>query len=81
MIDYLIQAQDGQLGHVDDFLVDDEQWVVRYMVVDTKTWWPGKKVLVAPQWITGVEWESFQVKVDLPREIIQHAPEFDRTRR
>lgn len=77
VIDYLIQAQDGQLGHVDDFLVDDEQWVVRYMVVDTKTWWPGKKVLVAPEWIAGVEWESFQVKVDLPREIIQHAPEFD----
>lgn len=77
VMSYLIQAQDGQLGHVDDFLVDDAHWTLRYMVVDTKTWWPGKKVLVAPAWVSGVEWESFQVHVDLPRKIIKHAPEFD----
>lgn len=77
VMSYLIQAQDGQLGHVDDFLVDDEQWALRYMVVDTNTWWPGKKVLVAPTWISSVAWESFQVRVDLPRKTIQYAPEFD----
>jgi hypothetical protein len=49
--DYHIQATDGEVGHLEDFIVDDQNWVIRYMVVDTRNWWPGKKVLVSPQWI------------------------------
>ena len=48
---YHIQATDGDLGHVEDFIVDDHSWTIRYMVLDTTNWWPGKKVLVAPDWI------------------------------
>ena len=48
---YHIQATDGDIGHVEDFLVDDHSWAIRYMIVDTTNWWPGKKVLVAPAWI------------------------------
>ena len=48
---YRIGATDGDIGHVEDFIIDDETWEIRYMVVDTQNWWPGKKVLVAPQWI------------------------------
>ena len=53
---YAIQARDGDLGHVEDFIVDDESWVLRYMVVDTRNWWPGKHVLVSPRWIESVRW-------------------------
>jgi len=40
---YHIEATDGDIGHIEDFIVDDETWQIRYMVVDTQNWWPGKK--------------------------------------
>ncbi len=77
VIGYYIQASDGDIGHVQDFVVDDEIWEIRYMVVDTRNWWPGKEVLVAPQWIEKVGWEEGKVHVDLTRESIRNSPEFD----
>lgn len=79
VIDYYIQARDGDIGHVEDFIIDDALWVMRYMVVDTRNWWPGKKVLVAPQWITEIRWGDAQVQVDMTREQIKSSPEFDPT--
>jgi len=43
VIDYSIKATDGDIGHVSDFIVDDVQWAIRHIVVDSRTWWPGKK--------------------------------------
>jgi len=74
---YSIQAADGEIGHVDDFIVDDEDWTIRYMVVDTRNWLPGKKVLVSPQWVEKVEWSGRKVYVNLPRKAIENSPEFD----
>lgn len=74
---YHIEATDGDIGHVEDFIVDDESWEIRYMVVDTRNWLPGKKVLVAPRWIDRVSWEESKVYVSLTREAIENAPEYD----
>jgi hypothetical protein len=71
-----IQARDDEIGHVQDFIVDDENWALRYLVVDTRNWWPGKKVLISPLWIERVNWEESRVFVDLPREVIKNAPEY-----
>ncbi len=79
VIGYYIQAQDGDIGHVEDFIIDDETWQIRYIVVDTVNWWPGKKVLVSPQWIERLDWAQSKVYVDLRRETIKSAPEFDRS--
>jgi len=76
---YHIQAVDGEIGHVEDFLVDEETWSIRYMVVDTRNWWPGKKVLVSPQWIESISWEESKVHVDLSRETIKDGPEYDQS--
>ena len=48
--DYTIEATDGGVGRVEDFIIDDEPWVIRYMIIDTGNWLPGKKVIVAPPW-------------------------------
>ncbi|PIR25273.1 MAG: photosystem reaction center subunit H [Deltaproteobacteria bacterium CG_4_10_14_0_2_um_filter_43_8] len=48
---YHIEASDGEIGHIEDFLVEDDNWRIRYIVVDTRNWLPGKKVLIAPAWI------------------------------
>ena len=55
-----IQAEDGEIGHVEDFIIDDETWAIRYLIIDTRNWWPGKKVLVSPQWIERVSWRGIE---------------------
>ena len=77
---YYIAARDGDIGHVDDFLVDDRAWAIRYLIVDTRNWWPGKKVALSPEWIKTVSWTDSRVHVDLQREEIKAAPEYDASR-
>jgi uncharacterized protein YrrD len=71
-----IQAADGEIGHVEDFIIDDQNWAIRYLVVDTRNWWPGKKVLISPRWIERVSWSESKVFVNLPRESIKQSPEY-----
>jgi len=74
---YHIQAMDGEIGHVQDFIVDDETWAIRYVVVNTQNWLPGKKVLVSPAWIRRVSWDKSKVFVGLSREPVKNSPGFD----
>jgi hypothetical protein len=73
---YHIEAADGEIGHVDGFVVDDQAWAIRYIEVATRNWWPGKKVLVSPAWIERVSWTDSKVFAALTREAIQKAPEY-----
>ena len=73
---YDIQATDGEIGHVEDFVIDDETWAIRYLIIDTRNWWPGKKVLVSPQWIESVSWSQSKVVVNLSRATIKQSPEY-----
>jgi hypothetical protein len=75
---YRLQATDGELGHVADFLVSDDTWAIRYLVVATGKWWFGKQVLVATDMIRSVSWPDKHVTVDLTRELVKSAPEYDR---
>jgi hypothetical protein len=72
-----IHAIDGEIGHVQNFLVDDDTWAIRYLVVDTSNWWVGKHVLVAPQWIKDVSWADAMVSIDLSRQALKNAPPYD----
>jgi hypothetical protein len=73
---YHIQATDGEIGHVEDFIIEDETWSIRYLVVGTLNWWPGKKVLVSPQWIERVSWGESKVFMNLSREAVKQSPEY-----
>ena len=73
---YHVQATDGEIGHVEDFIIDDETWAIRYLVIDTGNWRSGKKVLVAPRWIDQVSWGDSEVYVKLSRAAIQASPEY-----
>lgn len=74
---YNIEATDGAIGHVEDYLIDDQSWNVRFVVIDTRNWLPGRKVIISPDWISEVNWVQSRVYVDLPRERIKEAPEYD----
>ncbi|MGH7367447.1 MAG: PRC-barrel domain-containing protein [Candidatus Rokuibacteriota bacterium] len=77
---YYIAALDGDIGHADDFLIEDQAWAIRYMIVDTRNWWPGKKVVLSPEWIKTVSWTDSRVYVDLRQEEIKAAPEYEPSR-
>ena len=77
VIGYHIQAIDGDIGHVAGYLLDPQTWAIRYLIVDTSNWWMGHKVLMAPEWITGVHWPDKTVSIDLRREAIKAAPVYD----
>ena len=63
-----------EIGHVDDFIVDDETWAIRYLVIDTRRWWLDRKVLVAPHWAERISWDENKVCLNLPRQTIKHSP-------
>lgn len=74
---YSIAATDGEIGTVYDFIVDDESWAIRYLAIDTHKWWPGKKVMIAPQWIASIDWAQAKVHLKLTREGIKQSPTYD----
>lgn len=74
---YHIRATDGEIGHVEDFILDADAWNIRYMIVDTKNWLPGRKVLISPQWIESVDWSRQSVGVGMLREDVKNSPEYD----
>ncbi|MFO7965841.1 MAG: PRC-barrel domain-containing protein [Desulfobacterales bacterium] len=74
---YHIQAVDTDIGHVEDFILDDETWTIRYMVVDTRNFLPGRNVLITPDWIESVDWALSEVSVDVPAEAVKNSPPYD----
>lgn len=74
---YYVQATDGTIGHVDDFIVDDRTWQLRYAVIDTINWFPSPKTIVATEWVREIDWQNRKLHVDLRKESVKNAPRFD----
>ena len=74
---YHIEALDGGIGHVEDFIIDEDTWNVRYLVVDTRNWLPGKKVTISPDWVSKVDYGKSMVYTDLSKQEIKDSPEYD----
>lgn len=73
---YHIHASDGEIGHVADFLIEENDWTIRYLVVDTQTWWPGKKVLISPHYLRCIAWGNRLLKFRVNREKLKGGPEY-----
>ena len=76
---YGIRATDGELGHVEDLLIDEQDWAIRYLIVDPRSWWPGPHVLIGVDWIRGVSWNDSTVDVEVSRDAVRGAPRFEPT--
>jgi len=74
LTNYVLSAEDGEIGRCKDFLIDDRPWVVRYMVADTGKWLPGRKVLLAPSSLGTPDWLSKYLPVQLSKAQIEQAP-------
>ena len=73
----VLSGEGRSVGHVDDLIYDDTDWAVRYLIVDTRDWLPGKKVPVSADWVLGVGWSGAQVEVDLMAEEMHTAPAWE----
>lgn len=74
---YAIHATDGQIGKVQDFIVDDRNWKISFLVVDTGTWLDRDLVLLSTKWITGVKWDNSIVIVNISTDAVQNSPAYD----
>ena len=79
VIGYHVEAIDGAIGHIDDFLFDDRSWQIRYAVVDTRNWLRGRLVLIAPASITSIDWNVRRVHVKVSRDAVKASPPYERT--
>ncbi|MBK8803446.1 MAG: PRC-barrel domain-containing protein [Fibrobacteres bacterium] len=71
-----VEATDGEIGHVEDFVIDCDSWTIRYLVVDTSNWWVGKKVLISSRWIESIDWLEGKIDIGMTREAIRNSPDF-----
>ncbi len=76
VISYDIHAEDGEIGHVCDVLIDDADWSIRYLVVDIGTWWAGKKILIPPHWVQRVDWIAAEMNLTVDRAALRDRPDY-----
>jgi sporulation protein YlmC with PRC-barrel domain len=76
---YHIHASDGEIGHVRDFILEDADWSIHFLVVDTKNWWAGKTVLVSPHAAREISWHDRLVNLSVDRETVKSSPAYDAT--
>jgi hypothetical protein len=74
---YHIHATDGDIGHVENFLLDDTTWSIRYLIVDTRNWWPGQHVLVSPYAVREIDWAERHIVLDVTRAQVKDSPPWD----
>lgn len=75
--EYHVHATDGDIGHIQGFLLDEKSWAIRYAIVNTSNWWLGHSVLISPEWIGEVSWSQSKVTTSLNRQAIKDAPAYD----
>jgi len=74
---YHVHATDGELGHVENFLADDVNWDIRYLVIATRNWWLGKHVQLAPYAVKGIDWSEHRINVNVTRDQAKSSPPWD----
>lgn len=77
IIGYHIQASDGDIGHLQEMLVDEKTWSIRYMVVNTSNYWVGREVLISPDWVKRIVWDESKLTLDLLQQTIKDSPRFE----
>ncbi len=74
---YHVNAKDGDIGHIENLLIDDDGFGVRYLIVDTSNWWLGKHVLMSPFAIREIEALDRKVYLDVTRQSVKDSPPWD----
>jgi uncharacterized protein YrrD len=65
---YEVAATDDVLGRLDDFILQDADWFIRYLAVGTGSWFAGHNLLVPTRWVESVSWSDHRIVLSQPRE-------------
>jgi hypothetical protein len=76
LLGHALLAEDRAVGPVDDVILDDDSWTCRHLVVDSKNWLSGRKILVSTE-LSRVSWSEHQVDVALPAATLECQPDYD----
>lgn len=74
---YSVNTLNGEFGYVDDIIVDFNQWVIRYLILNTGDFLPGKKVLVAAHWVSDISWDNRSISFEMNIDILRNGPTYD----
>jgi PRC-barrel domain len=74
---YRVHAVDGEIGHIENLMIDDADWSVHYLIVDTRNWWFGKRVLISPLAVKAIDWFDRHVELKVSRELVKASPPWD----
>ena len=78
---YFVHATDGSLGHIENFLIDDASWDIRYLIIDTSNWWMGKHVLISPYAVIDVSWAKNEIRLNVSKAKVKGSPAWDPMKR
>jgi hypothetical protein len=74
---YHVHATDGDIGHIEHLMADDDKWEIRYLIVATRNWWPGKRVLLTPYAVRSVDWLDRHIHLNVTRDQVKSSPPWD----
>lgn len=74
---YHLHAKDGVIGHIENVLIDDIAWDIRYLIADTRNWWPGQRVVLSPYASLGISWDSRELSLSITRDQVKGSPPWD----
>ena len=74
---YQIKASDGMIGYICDFMMDDQSWVIRQLVIKIGHRFSGKEVQISTSKVERISYEESTVIVKLTREAVEHSPTHD----
>jgi hypothetical protein len=72
-----IQATDGNIGGIEDIVVDDESWSIRYIVAHPKKWLSGRTFWITPTWVKTIDWEDRQVFLEVSKKHLKNSPDYN----
>jgi hypothetical protein len=74
---YHLQAADGEIGHLENFLIDEASWAIKYLIIATTNWLPGNRILILPETVRQINGSEGQVRIGLTREEVQTSPRWN----
>jgi sporulation protein YlmC with PRC-barrel domain len=77
IIGYKIEAEAKLVGDVEDFVLDDQSWAIRQLVVGVGSWRSNRRVLIPPSELERISWDESKVVLKLTKEAVLESPDFD----
>jgi uncharacterized protein YrrD len=73
---YHIQTREDSIGHITDFIIDEKDWAICHLVVETGHWYTGKQIVISPRQIERISYAESKVFVSVTKEDLLKIPKY-----